>query len=77
MSVFDANGEMRNMADIIENLEVVLGGMSDETKKATLLQMGFSDKSLAATMTLIGMSDRIREYERNLRQAGGTTSESR
>jgi len=73
MSVFDANGEMRNMADIIENLEVVLGGMSDETKKATLLQMGFSDKSLAATMTLIGMSDRIREYERNLRQAGGTT----
>jgi len=75
MSVFDANGEMRNMADIIENLEVALGGMSDETKKATLLQMGFSDKSLAATMTLIGMSDKIREYERQLRMAAGTTQE--
>lgn len=75
VEVFDANGEMNNMADIIGDLEGALEGMSDETAKATLLQMGFSDKSLASLMALMGTSEAIREYEQSLRDAGGTTDE--
>jgi len=75
VSVFDSAGEMRNMADIVGDLEGALDGMSDETAKATLLQMGFSDKSLASLMALMGTSEAIREYEQSLKDAGGTTDE--
>lgn len=75
IQVFDSTGEMNNMADIIGDLEGALAGMSDETQKATLLQLGFSDKSLASLQALLGTSDAIREYEAELRNAGGTTDE--
>ena len=75
VSVFDATGDMRNMADIIGSLETALDGMSDAQKKATLLQLGFSDKSVVFTQTLLGTSDKIRQYERALRSAGGTTAD--
>jgi TP901 family phage tail tape measure protein len=73
--VFDADGNMRNMADIVGDLEGALDGMSDATAKATLLQMGFSDKSLGALMALMGTSEQIREYEKALRDAAGTTDD--
>lgn len=73
ISVFDASGEMRNMADIVGDLERKLEGMSDEMKKTTLLNLGFSDKSVSFIQALIGMSDKIREYEEGLRMASGTT----
>jgi len=73
--VFDSNGEMRNMADITGDLETALGGMSDAQKKATLTQLGFSDKSQGALSALIGSSDAIREYEEELRNAGGAVDE--
>jgi len=75
LEVFDADGNMNNMADIIGDLETGLAGMSDETAKASLLQMGFSDRTLGSLMTLLGTSDAIREYEGELRKAGGTTEE--
>lgn len=75
IAVFDSEGEMRNMADIIYDLEKALAGTSDETQKATLLQLGFSDRSLGVIQALLGSSDAIREYERQLREAGGTTEE--
>ena len=75
LEVFDSNGNMNNMADIIGDLETGLAGMSDEQAKATLLQMGFSDRTLGTLMTLLGTSDAIREYEAELRNAGGTTEE--
>jgi len=75
IGVFDASGEMRNMADIIGDLEKKLGGLSDEQKKSTLLMLGFSDKSIGAMTALLGTSDKIREYEKALRAAGGTTQE--
>ena len=73
LQVFDTEGNMRNLGDIIGNLEQVLGGMSDETQKATLLQAGFSDKSLASIQALLGTSDAIKRYETELRKASGTT----
>lgn len=75
LEVFDANGEMRNLGDIIANVENVLAGMSDETQKATLLQAGFSDKSLGALQALLGTSDAIKGYEAELRNAAGTTDD--
>jgi TP901 family phage tail tape measure protein len=73
LQVFDTEGNMRNLGDIIANLEDVLGGMSDETQKATLLQAGFSDKSLSSIQALLGTSDAIKRYETELRKASGTT----
>jgi TP901 family phage tail tape measure protein len=75
VAVYDESGEMRNMADIIGDLENALAGMSDEQKKVTLSTMDFQEKSVASLLTLIGTSDKIREYEKALRSAGGTTEE--
>lgn len=75
VAVFDASGKMNNLADIIEDLEGLLSGLSDAQKKSTLLQLGFSDKSVKYIQTLIGTSEKIREYEENLRKAGGTAAE--
>ena len=72
VSVFDATGEFRNMANILRDLEGLLAGLSDQQKKNTLLTLGFSDKSVQFLQTLIGTSEKIREYEKNLRSAGGT-----
>lgn len=73
--VFDAEGKMRNMADIVGNLETILEGMSDETKVATLDMLGFEARVQQAILPLLGMSEKIREYENGLRSAGGITDE--
>ena len=75
VSVFDSSGELRNMSDIISDVEGALEGQSDATQKQILLEMGFSDKSIASMMALIGTSDAIRGYEEQLRDASGTTKE--
>lgn len=75
LRVFDASGDMRNMADIVGNLETLLAGMSDEQKKATLTMLGFQDRSVGAMLQLVGTSDAIRGYEQALKSAGGATAE--
>ena len=75
VAVFDANGNFNNMGDIVAQLEERLGGMSAEQKKAEMSMLGFSEKSQMALLTLIGTSDKIKEYETNLRSAGGITDE--
>jgi TP901 family phage tail tape measure protein len=75
VSVFDSSGELRNMADIIGDVEGALKGQSDATKKQILLEMGFSDKSVSSMMALVGTSDAIRLYEEQLRSASGITEE--
>ena len=73
VAVYDSNGEMRNMADILAELERALEAKSDAEKKSILSMMGFQEKSVASLLTLIGTSEKIREYEKALRDAGGTT----
>jgi TP901 family phage tail tape measure protein len=75
VEVFDSDENMRNMADIVEDLENRLGGMSDKQKQSELMMLGFTSKSVAATKALIGTSDAIREYEETLRGAAGITEE--
>ena len=40
--MFDAEGNMKNVADIIEELDRVLAPMSDELKASTLDQLGLN-----------------------------------
>ncbi len=75
IAVFDLQGNMRNVADIIGDIETAFVGLSDKQKKATLLQLGFSDKSVIFLQTLLGSSKAIREYEVALRDAGGTMAD--
>ena len=75
VTVFDTAGNIRNMGDIVSDLERALDGMSDAQIKSTLLQMGFADKSVGAMLALLGTSDAIKNYESNLRSAGGITDQ--
>jgi TP901 family phage tail tape measure protein len=75
VTVFDTSGDMRNMADIMGDLEDKMDGLSDKAKKSFLLDLGFSDKSVAFVQALVGTSEKIRSYESALSSAGGTTKE--
>jgi TP901 family phage tail tape measure protein len=75
ISVYDAAGKMNNMADIVSQLETVLGPLSAQGRKQTLLDLGFSDKSVAFVQMLVGTSDKIREYQAELEKAGGYTAD--
>jgi len=75
IAVYDDAGNVRNMADILGDLEGALEGTTDKQKKAMFAQLGFTDKSQGVMLTLLGTSDAIREYERQLRRAQGTTAE--
>ncbi|MBA0126435.1 phage tail tape measure protein [Haloechinothrix sp. YIM 98757] len=72
VEIFDADGNMRNMAGIVEDLESALGGMSTEQRKAALEQLGFNRQALNGIQALMGNSDALREYEGELENAGGT-----
>ncbi len=75
LQMFDAQGNMKNVADIIENLDAVLKPMSDELKASTLDQLGLNRGVADAVKILSGAGDQIREYEAALRSSGGATEE--
>lgn len=75
IAVFDNEGNLRNMADIVGDTENALGGMSVEQQRATLAQLGFTEETLAGMLALIGNSDAVRRYEEELRNAAGTTGD--
>lgn len=75
VTVFDTRGEMRNLADIFEDLTKAMAGKSDEQRRSILMEMEFQDRSVASILALIGMSDELRRYEKELRNAQGTTDE--
>jgi len=73
--VFDADGAMRKMADIVYDLERAMDGLSVAQRRASLQTMGFQQRSLDNLLTIIGFSKEIREFYRILKIAGGTTKE--
>jgi len=72
--IYDANGNWRDLADVMENLEQVMRGLSAEQRAAALSMMGFDARSQQAITPLIGMSEAMREYTKQLNAATGTTS---
>jgi TP901 family phage tail tape measure protein len=75
VEVFDSAGEMNNMADIVAQLEVGMDGMSTEQQNAALAGLGLTRQALDGTKALLGNSEAVREYEAELRNAGGTVDE--
>lgn len=75
IAVFDAEGEFRNMADVIGELERAMNDMSDAQRKQFMKQLGFQEKSVHYLQTLIGTSERIRENEAALRNLSGVVDE--
>jgi len=75
LEVLDADGNLRNMADVVDEFTEVLGPMSDATAAVTLEQLGLTRGVGDAIKLLLGGGDAIREYEAALRDAGGTTEE--
>jgi TP901 family phage tail tape measure protein len=73
VQVYDQQGNMNNLGKIIQQLERRLGGMSSAQRRAELATLGFTDKSVAAITALLGTSDAIMNYEKELRNAAGTT----
>ena len=75
LEVFDAEGNLRNMADVTAEFERVLGPMSDSQKAATLDTLGLT-RSVADNIKLVlGSSEQMRAYEQSLLDAGGTTED--
>lgn len=75
IAVFDSNGNLNNMADIIAGLEGHLDGLSDAQRRQAMEALGFQDRSMAQLAALLGTSDAVREYEAQLRNAAGTTEQ--
>jgi len=75
VAVFDSEGNFRNMADIIGELETAMAKLTPEQQGNTLALMGFQDRSVMAIKSLLGLSDKIRKYEGNLRDAGDITED--
>lgn len=72
-SLYTAEGRLRPLADIIQNLEEALGGMSAMEKSAALEAMGFEARVQGAILPLLGTSDAIRKYYQELKNASGYT----
>jgi len=75
IAVFDAEGNMNNLADIARDVTVAFDGLSTEQKLAELSNLGFSKQSRQGILALVGNSEALTEYESKLRTAGGTVDE--
>ncbi len=75
IEIFDAEGNFNNMADVIEDLEDAFLGLTVAEQAQLAADLGFQDRSFKNIRLLLGQSDAIREYEGELRKAGGTTEE--
>jgi len=71
IAIYDAGGNIRNVADIIADFEKRLGSLSDAAKTSALMELGIPFKSVRALLTLLGKSDAIRQFQTQLQQAGG------
>lgn len=73
VSVYAADGELRNIADIVSDLEIRLDGMTDKGRASTLMMLGLGSEAVDALLPLIGVSEKLRQFETQLKDAGGTT----
>ena len=73
VEVFNAEGNLKNLADVVGEFEQALGPMSDKERAVTLEQMGLTRSVGDVIRQMMGGSGAIREYEVALRNAGGAT----
>jgi len=75
IEIFNAEGNMKNMSDIVGEFTRVLGPMDDGLKATTLEQLGLTRSVGDAIKILLGGEQQIKAYESALKNAGGTTEE--
>lgn len=71
--VTDAEGNLLNLANVVENLSNGMDGLSDIQKAGLLDQLGLNRGVADAVKILAGAGEQIREYQSALEDAGGTT----
>lgn len=75
LDVFDANGNMRSMEDIIGDLNGALAGMSDEERTKAIANI-FNKRDLKSVNALLGTSaERWNEVGNAVANAGGAASQ--
>lgn len=75
VNIFDTAGNLRPLADIIEDLSVRLDGMSAKTKSVQLDLLGFKARSQQVILPLLDTQDAIRGYLERLKEMQGLTAE--
>lgn len=73
IAVFNAEKNLRPLADIIEDMEIALEPLAVAEKSVALEALGFQRRMQGAILPLIGVSKTVRRFEAELRNAGGTT----
>ena len=75
IEVFDSQGNFRNLADVVGDVETAFGDLSVQEQTLLAESLGFQDRSFKNIQLLFGQAEAIREYEAGLRDAAGTTGE--
>lgn len=75
ISLFNADESMRDIADIIQDMEGYLGAMTVKQREAALAVLGFNLKTKDSILTLMGSSEKIRKWTEDLKNMGGITRE--
>ena len=75
INIVDNQGNLKNLADVIDELDGGMAGLSDQQKAVLLDQLGLNRGVADAVKILSGAGDQIREYQNALMGAGGTTQE--
>jgi TP901 family phage tail tape measure protein len=70
---FAATG--KNLTGVLDGISKATEGMGPAQKAATLEMLGFQARTQQAILPLLGITDRIRDYEAELKKAGGTTKD--
>jgi TP901 family phage tail tape measure protein len=72
IEVYDSEGAMLPMVDIVRDMETAFDGMSTEERNAAISKLGFNKLAKQGILALLGNSDALADYEGALESAGGT-----
>jgi len=73
IQVVDNEGNLKNLADVIAELDKGMSGLSDQQKAVLLDQLGLNRGVADAVKILSGAEEQIKAYQEELENAGGTT----
>lgn len=72
IEVYTAEGKLRSMGDVINQIAKYTEGMTAKQKFAAITNLGFLDKSRGAIQALLGTGNDIEKYTKILENSGGT-----
>jgi len=75
IQVVDNEGNLKNLADVIAELDKGMSGLSDQQKAVLLDQLGLNRGVADAVKILSGAEEQIKNYQHELENAGGMTEQ--